>query len=85
MNYDMFIAGAIGFAPAILLMFYTLKNYTYPGGGTAVLRRPQGILHVRGRYHDRGRPRSVNYLFSTGDVGSLTAIRHPVRACWRNC
>jgi hypothetical protein len=30
MNYDMFIAGAIGFAPAILLMFYTLKNYTYP-------------------------------------------------------
>jgi hypothetical protein len=30
MNNDMFIAGAIGFAPAILLMFYTLKNYTYP-------------------------------------------------------
>jgi RsiW-degrading membrane proteinase PrsW (M82 family) len=35
MNYDMFIAGAIGFAPAMLLMFYTLKNYTYP-----VVERP---------------------------------------------
>ena len=30
MNYDMMIAGAIGFAPAIALMFYSLKNYTYP-------------------------------------------------------
>jgi hypothetical protein len=30
MNNDMLIAGAIGFAPAIALMFWTLKNYTYP-------------------------------------------------------
>jgi hypothetical protein len=30
MNTDMFIAGAVGFAPAIVLMYYTLKDYTYP-------------------------------------------------------
>ena len=71
MNYDMFIAGAIGFAPAILLMFYTLKNYTYP-----IVERPFfddrkvffmftvgimiGVLLA-----------SVNYLFGSGDAGSL--------------
>ena len=71
MNYDMFIAGAIGFAPAILLMFYTLKNYTYP-----VAERPFfddrkvffmfavgimiGVVLA-----------SINYLFVSGDAGSL--------------
>jgi len=30
MNYDMFIAGALGFGPAVILMYYTLKDYTYP-------------------------------------------------------
>ncbi|NYT12260.1 MAG: hypothetical protein GKC03_06905 [Methanomassiliicoccales archaeon] len=30
MNTDMFIAGAAGFAPAVVLMYYTLKDYTYP-------------------------------------------------------
>jgi hypothetical protein len=30
MNYDMFIAGGLGFAPAVVLMYYTLKDYTYP-------------------------------------------------------
>lgn len=30
MNYDMLIAAAAGFAPAVLLLYYTLKDYTYP-------------------------------------------------------
>jgi hypothetical protein len=30
MDTNMFIAGAAGFAPAILLIYYTLKDYTYP-------------------------------------------------------
>jgi hypothetical protein len=30
MNNDMLIAGAIGFAPAMILMFWTLRDYTYP-------------------------------------------------------
>jgi len=30
MNYEMLIAGAIGFASAIGLMFWTLRDYTYP-------------------------------------------------------
>jgi hypothetical protein len=30
MNYDMFIAGAIGIGPALALMYWTLKDYTYP-------------------------------------------------------
>lgn len=30
MDNDMLIAGAIGFAPAMILMFLTLRNYTYP-------------------------------------------------------
>ncbi len=29
MDFDMLIAGAIGFAPAIILMFWTLRDYTY--------------------------------------------------------
>ena len=30
MNNAMLIAGAIGFAPAMILMFWTLRDYTYP-------------------------------------------------------
>jgi len=30
MNYDMLIAGAIGIAPALALMYWTMKDYTYP-------------------------------------------------------
>ncbi len=30
MNYDMLIAGVFGFGPAVILMYYTLKDYTYP-------------------------------------------------------
>lgn len=30
MNTEMLIAGAIGFAPALILMFWTLRDYTYP-------------------------------------------------------
>jgi|APFre7841882724_1041349.scaffolds.fasta_scaffold11802_5 hypothetical protein len=30
MNTDMFVAGGIGIAPALALMYWTLKGYTYP-------------------------------------------------------
>lgn len=30
MNTDMFVAAAIGIAPALALMYWTLKDYTYP-------------------------------------------------------
>jgi hypothetical protein len=30
MNYDLYIAGIIGIAPALALMFWTLRDYTYP-------------------------------------------------------
>jgi hypothetical protein len=30
MNTDMFVAGAIGLAPALALMYWTLRGYTYP-------------------------------------------------------
>jgi hypothetical protein len=30
MNYDMLLAGAIGIAPALALMYWTMKDYTYP-------------------------------------------------------
>jgi len=30
MNFDMLIAGAIGLGPALALMYWTLKDYTYP-------------------------------------------------------
>jgi hypothetical protein len=30
MNYDMLLAGAIGVAPALALMYWTMKDYTYP-------------------------------------------------------
>ena len=71
MNYDLMIAGAIGFAPALALMFYTLKNYTYPA-----VERPFfddrkvffmfavgimiGVIFA-----------AVEYIFSSTDVGSL--------------
>jgi hypothetical protein len=71
MNYDLMIAGAIGFAPALALMFYTLKNYTYPA-----VERPffddrrvffmfavgimVGVILA-----------TVEYIFSSTDVGSL--------------
>ena len=71
MNNDMFIAGAIGFAPAMLLMFYTLKNYTYP-----VVERPFfddrkvfamfAVGIVIGVVLS-----SVNYLFMSGGAESL--------------
>jgi hypothetical protein len=71
MNYDMMIAGAMGFAPALALMYYTLKNYTYPA-----VERPffddrkvffmfavgimVGVILA-----------AVEYIFSSTDVGSL--------------
>lgn len=30
MNYDMLLAAAIGIAPALALMYWTMKDYTYP-------------------------------------------------------
>jgi len=30
MNYSMLLAGAIGIAPALALMYWTMKDYTYP-------------------------------------------------------
>jgi len=30
MNFDFIIAGAIGLGPALFLMYYTLRSYTYP-------------------------------------------------------
>ncbi len=30
MNFDFLIAGAIGLGPALFLMYYTLRSYTYP-------------------------------------------------------
>jgi len=30
MNYDMLLAGAIGVGPALALMYWTMKDYTYP-------------------------------------------------------
>ncbi|MFP4170026.1 MAG: hypothetical protein ACLFUV_03255 [Methanomassiliicoccales archaeon] len=35
MNTDLLVAGAAGFGPAIIIMYYTLKDYTYP-----VVERP---------------------------------------------
>jgi hypothetical protein len=71
MNYDMMIAGAIGFAPAIALMFYTLKNYTYP----AVERpffddRKVFFLFAVGIMIGVVLA-SINYLFMSGDAGAL--------------
>lgn len=71
MNYDMFIAGAIGFAPAILLMFYTLKNYTYPAVERPFFDDRKVFFMFAVGIIIGVILSSVNYLFFTGGVESL--------------
>jgi hypothetical protein len=48
MNTDMYIAGAIGIGPALALMYWTLKSYTYPSVEKPFFddRRVFGLLAV---------------------------------------
>ncbi|HEY3419334.1 MAG TPA: hypothetical protein VGK23_02135 [Methanomassiliicoccales archaeon] len=71
MNYDMFIAGAIGFAPAILLMFYTLKNYTYPAVERPFFDDRKVFFMFAVGIMIGVVLASINYLFVTGDAYSL--------------
>jgi hypothetical protein len=71
MNYDMFIAGAIGFAPAILLMFYTLKNFTYPAVERPFFDDRKVFFMFAVGIMIGVVLASINYLFVTGDAISL--------------
>ncbi len=71
MNYDMFIAGAIGFAPAILLMFYTLKNYTYPAVERPFFDDRKVFFMFTVGIMFGVVLASLNYLFVSGDAISL--------------
>jgi hypothetical protein len=71
MNYDMFIAGAIGFAPAILLMFYTLKNYTYPEVERPFFDDRKVFFMFAVGIMIGVVLASLNYLFVSGDAVSL--------------
>jgi hypothetical protein len=71
MNYDMFIAGAIGFAPAILLMFYTLKNYTYPAVERPFFDDRKVFFMFAVGIMIGVVLASINYLFVNGDAVSL--------------
>jgi hypothetical protein len=71
MNYDMFIAGAIGFAPAILLMFYTLKNYTYPAVERPFFDDRKVFFMLAVGIMIGVVLASLNYLFVNGDAVSL--------------
>ena len=71
MNNDMFIAGAIGFAPAILLMFYTLKNYTYPAVERPFFDDRKVFFMFAVGIIIGVVLSSINYLVVNGDASSL--------------
>ncbi len=71
MNYDMMIAGAIGFAPAIALMFYTLRNYTYPAVERPFFDDRKVFFMFAMGIMIGVVLASVNYLFLSGDASSL--------------
>jgi hypothetical protein len=71
MNYDMLIAGAIGFAPAIALMFYTLRNYTYPAVERPFFDDRKVFFMFAMGIMIGVVLASVNYLFLSGDASSL--------------
>jgi hypothetical protein len=71
MNYDMMIAGAIGFAPAIALMFYTLRNYTYPAVERPFFDDRKVFFMFAVGIMIGVVLASVNYLFISGDAISL--------------
>lgn len=71
MNYDLMIAGAIGFAPAIALMFYTLKNYTYPAVERPFFDDRKVFFMFAVGIMVGVVLAAIEYIFSSTDIGSL--------------
>lgn len=71
MNYDLMIAGAIGFAPAIALMFYTLRNYTYPAVERPFFDDRKVFFMFAVGIMVGVVLAAIEYIFSSTDIGSL--------------
>ena len=71
MNYDLMIAGAIGFAPALALMYYTLKDFTYPAVERPFFDDRKVFFMFAVGIMIGVVLAAVEYIFSSTDVGSL--------------